>query len=254
LLHFGCMETTRQNMPLTTKQLLRKRGTRARINGKRPCARISEALAQEIRREYEANGSGPDLALKYGCSVTTIANVIRRTGGEMREATVTRSKRSGNTREQRKCTGCGQFFHLTKENFPPGAGYGFAYRCRPCANRKIQKWTRTGQGLLTACRKIDRRRGTANDLELEFIQAHIVGKPCYYCGSNQSTGVDRKDNTLGYLKSNVLPCCTSCNLLRGDKLSVEQMLDLGALMNQNTNLRGILERRIFTKALSYGLT
>ena len=39
---------------------------------------------------------------------------------------------------------------------------------------------------------------------------------CYLCGVKAILGVDRKDNTLGYLKSNSFPCCSSCNMMKRD--------------------------------------
>ena len=37
-------------------------------------------------------------------------------------------------------------------------------------------------------------------------------KPCYYCGSGIETiGIDRVNNSIGYLKQNCVPCCSICN-------------------------------------------
>ena len=37
-------------------------------------------------------------------------------------------------------------------------------------------------------------------------------KPCYYCGSKMETiGIDRVDNSKGYLIDNVVSCCEKCN-------------------------------------------
>lgn len=47
----------------------------------------------------------------------------------------------------------------------------------------------------------------------------IFSKKCYYCGFiNQShgIGIDRADNTKGYIKSNCVPCCTQCNIMKKD--------------------------------------
>lgn len=53
-------------------------------------------------------------------------------------------------------------------------------------------------------------------------------RACFYCGSSISTGVglDRIDNNkkVGYVLTNVLPCCGICNSIRGDKLSVGETL------------------------------
>ena len=58
----------------------------------------------------------------------------------------------------------------------------------------------------------------------------IIDKPCVYCGSEKSmerkpnkgvnggfmyTGIDRIDNSKGYEKGNVVPCCWVCNRAKG---------------------------------------
>lgn len=61
----------------------------------------------------------------------------------------------------------------------------------------------------------------------------LVKQPCAYCGISGSllstifykdvsvvepcSGIDRVDNTLGYIEGNVVPCCTSCNSLKSDR-------------------------------------
>ncbi len=62
----------------------------------------------------------------------------------------------------------------------------------------------------------------------------IVIEPCYYCGLDYSinkkfkysefkcNGLDRIDNSIGYLKDNVLPCCQYCNAIRMDVLTVKE--------------------------------
>lgn len=48
--------------------------------------------------------------------------------------------------------------------------------------------------------------------------AKIVVLPCVYCHSvkfETGTGLDRKDNSKGYLLSNVQPCCFVCNVMKG---------------------------------------
>ena len=41
---------------------------------------------------------------------------------------------------------------------------------------------------------------------------------CYYCGSkaedNKRNGIDRKDNNIDYLKTNIVPCCSTCNRIK----------------------------------------
>lgn len=48
--------------------------------------------------------------------------------------------------------------------------------------------------------------------------------PCFYCDgklgkTEKGTGLDRLDSTVGYTSSNVVPCCTQCNRIKGDGLT-----------------------------------
>ncbi len=56
------------------------------------------------------------------------------------------------------------------------------------------------------------------EIQFEITFAQFVtlwGKPCAYCGAGINTiGLDRIDNTLGYIFSNVAPCCSVCNYMK----------------------------------------
>ena len=66
----------------------------------------------------------------------------------------------------------------------------------------------------------------------------LMKKDCFYCGNHPSSraldgghkrakrmlvcnGLDRLDSSIGYTPENVVPCCGSCNLLKGSKSVVE---------------------------------
>ncbi len=58
----------------------------------------------------------------------------------------------------------------------------------------------------------------------EFIKL-----PCHYCGGalpKYGTGLDRKNNSIGYVKENVVPCCATRNDTKGAHLTYEEMLML----------------------------
>ena len=43
----------------------------------------------------------------------------------------------------------------------------------------------------------------------------LWNQPCFYCGDRiEGIGIDRVDNTLGYVNGNLTPCCTFCNTLK----------------------------------------
>lgn len=57
-------------------------------------------------------------------------------------------------------------------------------------------------------------RGLNFELTLDFFKEQIK-KPCYYCGETyKGIGFDRKDNSIGYIEHNVVPCCGGCNMMK----------------------------------------
>lgn len=66
------------------------------------------------------------------------------------------------------------------------------------------------------CYKISLKRGERLEVSKEDIK-EMVEKPCEYCGyTGDRMGVDRKENDIGYLRSNLVPCCIRCNALKRD--------------------------------------
>jgi len=57
------------------------------------------------------------------------------------------------------------------------------------------------------------KRGYVFEINFKFFN-ELINSDCHYCGSVDSIGIDRKDNTLGYSKDNCLSCCTSCNMMK----------------------------------------
>lgn len=86
------------------------------------------------------------------------------------------------------------------------------------------------------------RREYVFDLDFDtFIE--ITSKNCYYCGRKPSTvakraksvgyyvhnGVDRLDNTKGYIFDNCVPCCTVCNRAKGNMTYLDFIQWINAL-------------------------
>lgn len=110
-----------------------------------------------------------------------------------------------------------------------------SYNCRTCqqvrrrthyATEQCKQHKRTPhyRHIITRC--------VAKQKKLEFniprdVYIELVAKPCYYCGTDslgvaQGTGLDRIDNTKGYVLGNVLPCCGDCNKHRSNTWTVEE--------------------------------
>ncbi len=56
---------------------------------------------------------------------------------------------------------------------------------------------------------------------------------CFYCGDITSNrGLDRIDNNKGHTLENTLVCCELCNMTRGNRYSVEEMILLGSVIRK----------------------
>lgn len=95
--------------------------------------------------------------------------------------------------------------------------------------RRLQtndEYSKTTVGRFTILKVSARRRGIDQSLTLQQFSS-LFSLPCHYCNDALGTrahtsGLDRKNNELGYDIDNVVPCCATCNYLRGDILTVEE--------------------------------
>ena len=65
----------------------------------------------------------------------------------------------------------------------------------------------------------------------DFIK-NIKDGECYYCGDKEKLGYDRINNNKGHISSNVVICCELCNMTRGDRYSMEEMILLGKVIKK----------------------
>ncbi|MGE3840041.1 MAG: hypothetical protein AB7I50_00495 [Vicinamibacterales bacterium] len=69
-----------------------------------------------------------------------------------------------------------------------------------------------------------RRRGFAWALPDDQFAALVLGE-CHYCGvpapADGINGIDRVDNSLGYVASNVVTACAQCNYAKRDQMAAE---------------------------------
>lgn len=105
-----------------------------------------------------------------------------------------------------------------------------------------------------------RIRGVAVEISKEEL-LHLSRLPCAYCGappknkiplprSTRKTidtfiflyqGIDRKDNALGYVPGNCVPCCGRCNSIKGKHLSHDEMLAVAFALKLVAKLRSALQ-------------
>jgi len=94
-----------------------------------------------------------------------------------------------------------------------------------------------------------KKRGTEFNLsEQEFKE--ITSKDCFYCGGSPNTvasmnpnnkedgysdytynGIDRVDNSIGYTKKNMVPCCMWCNKMKLHRTQKEFLDHIAKIFN-----------------------
>lgn len=105
-----------------------------------------------------------------------------------------------------------------KKRYPTTEAAKQRHRERRAATLRVNRKTKEKRYryILADSRKQDRTRGMVNDLDLEFVRDAILSG-CSYCGDDQGKmTLDRTDNSVGHLKSNVVPACARCNWIRRD--------------------------------------
>ncbi len=83
-------------------------------------------------------------------------------------------------------------------------------------------------------------RELAYDLPDELV-FELIQQPCGYCGliePHRYNGLDRIDNKVGYIESNVVTCCRWCNFAKGDMSFEEFASHIERLSTHLRKLRG----------------
>lgn len=123
-----------------------------------------------------------------------------------------------NGREYRKaiCRGCDNVDRIQRTSNPPRD---------PERRKKLSKirtdiWRSNPENrpnlIVQDAKKTDKRKGLLCDLDVDWVREQI-SKECSYCGDTLTLmTLDRVDNSLGHVKSNLVPACSRCNYLRKD--------------------------------------
>ena len=88
---------------------------------------------------------------------------------------------------------------------------GAAKHCGKCGARR--KYTEEQRYILARYRDYlnsAKRRKLIFELPLGQFR-ELFYSDCYYCGENPAKGVDRQNNSEGYVEGNWVPCCKQCN-------------------------------------------
>lgn len=171
------------------------------------------------------------------------------------------------------CTKCKEVFPANVEFFIKDSSrpLGLAYECRPChrhrksltrdtrtdrwnlmtdeqrlkAKARNLKYGRTSKGRAIHLRKAYKRIDECDMTSKEVYE--LIIQPCAHCGTTDlPRGLDRIDNNLPHIKTNVVPSCAPCNFARGNRFTFDEMKLIGAVIRQ------IFKDRISEKARSEG--
>lgn len=107
-------------------------------------------------------------------------------------------------------------------------------RRRDATNKIAHKASRT----INARYRVLKSNAKIRNLEMNILIEEfreLLNKKCYYCSGNlPETGasLDRLNNLLGYVKDNVVPCCTNCNRIKCHLLSTNETIEVIKLLKQ----------------------
>jgi len=96
----------------------------------------------------------------------------------------------------------------------------FQSTATPVSKELLEKWKTTYQNKTSSSYKIYAKNANTRNIQFTLSEqdfAEIIRNPCYLCGAEGPSGIDRFNNHQGYLKENCRPCCGHCNLIKKDQ-------------------------------------
>lgn len=97
--------------------------------------------------------------------------------------------------------------------------------------------------------------------------SRIVSMRCVYCNAKPSNysavkdgrtfinGIDRIDNSVGYVEGNIVPCCSQCNWAKKDMSAFEYVQHCRSVVYYQRRLNGAMRKFGFpSEVLSYDFT
>jgi hypothetical protein len=94
------------------------------------------------------------------------------------------------------------------------------------ASKTRQRADKTPRFRFTKAMSGAKHRGIFWSLRLDAYE-ELCAQECFYCSgglgkTEKGSGLDRLENHLGYEAGNVVPCCGTCNRIKGDMLTPEE--------------------------------
>lgn len=151
----------------------------------------------------------------------------------------THKKPCGTTQSKYLCQcDCGNMVSVLAQNLKNGNTKSCGCLSKESKdNRKLPNNKGVINQIILGYKRHAKRRNLSWELTAENV-ADIICQPCYYCGVRNSNkkytknckegfeynGIDRVDNTSGYILGNVVPCCKTCNSAKSNMSQIEFVL------------------------------
>jgi len=116
----------------------------------------------------------------------------------------------------KKCCDCKQIKPLSEFHRATSRRDGRGQNCKDCQRARNRAFQ------LRPHRRLYRYVHSAKVRGLEFTLTpeqfmQFFDANCFYCGTLiEGIGLDRRDNSIGYVASNCIPCCKYCNYMKRD--------------------------------------
>ena len=117
-----------------------------------------------------------------------------------------------------KCEDCNEIRLVTYESIIRTSNYlkNGETLCSTCANKRMSGINNSqykhGNNLYCFYRFNAKKRGYSFELTVEQFEK-LIPSNCFYCG-DESNGIDRWNNDIGYTIDNSVPCCGKCNFIK----------------------------------------
>jgi hypothetical protein len=141
-----------------------------------------------------------------------------------------------------ECVDCGNDIKSQQSQLKTHSG-----KCKKCTQKK-RPYEHILNELIHSCLT---KTNHFIDLNYEDFVSIIENSNCHYCNKklefnkhtrdensnyvSRAYQLDRKDNSLGYTKENVVPCCWNCNRIKSDIYSYEDFMKLSPILKEIHN-------------------
>ena len=134
--------------------------------------------------------------------------------------------------KEKRCSVCKNFYSI---NVFQKKNRGWDSRCKGCKKKEWNNWSRRNDTKNRFrmyewnSKKVDREFC----ITLEDFEKYVTDNPCHYCNNKERRlGLDRIDSGVGYIKSNIVPCCYLCNRAKSD-MSAKDFIKLCKDITEN---------------------